>query len=197
MSAVQQAASNLLSGAILAALQPGGSSVLPVVAKKRGRPAKGTINPLKPYLSTFTAPGHALAKIPYFDNIITGAVNIDMGRNTRPLSKKVVIRLLQELDVISTKGILDYMELTLRPCGVRHAQKVAEILCIIIRACSGLLGDDWLNDNGIDDTSLYCSAPIIEPCGNSRCIVCTSHAACLEAEGDCFAVDFETEGYLN
>lgn len=68
---------------------------------------------------------------------------MDFGGNTRPLSKKLVITLLRRLDVISAEAVEAYMHATMRQCSLRHAQKIAQVLRIIIHAAAKVAEADW------------------------------------------------------
>jgi hypothetical protein len=134
--------------------------------KKRGQPPKVHPNSLKPYLAAFSAPGFALAGLPFLDKIVTGAVNLDMDNNTRASAKKLAVSLLQRLDFISSQGVRDYMHLTLRTCCVRHSQKIATYLRVIETAAAPIAKTLW-------------PAPLayeIDPCGRENCSVCTRSA---------------------
>lgn len=130
--------------------------------KKRGRPPTAHTNSLKRHLSGFNAPGFVLASLPFFDNIVTGAVNLDMKGNTRPLAKKVIVSMLQRLDVISTRAVQDYMHSTSRQCSGRHAMKIALCLRVIEKAAASIAEDQWPMPTTFE----------IEPCGKVNCSVC-------------------------
>lgn len=140
--------------------------------KGRGRPANAHSNSLKPYLQGFNAPGFALAKLPLLDDIVTGALKLDLGGNTRPLGKKTIIRLLQRLDVISTKAVQEYMHLTLRECSERHAQKIAQCLRVIEWSAAKVAKTQWPAPTEIDQLYSHAATPVIEPCGNISCTIC-------------------------
>lgn len=129
---------------------------------KRGRPSTVQTNSLKPYIAGFGAPGFALASLPCLDRIVTGAVNLDMESNTRPLAKKVVVSLLQRLDVISTQAVREYMHLTLRQYSERHAQKIALCLRVIETAAAPIAKTQWPAPPTYE----------IESCGRENCSVC-------------------------
>jgi hypothetical protein len=120
--------------------------------KKRGRPPTVHTNSLKACLSAFDAPGFALAGLPRLNEIVTAAVNLDMDGNTRPLSKKLVISLLQRLVVISAEGVREYMHLTLRQCCERHAQKIALCLRVIETAAATVAKTEWTKLRDSDDS---------------------------------------------
>lgn len=134
----------------------------PETKKKRGRPTTVHTNSLKTYLAGFNAPGFALASLPFLDNIVTGAVNLDLGGNTRPLAKKLVISLLQRLDVISAEAVRQQMHLTLRPCSERHAQKIGQCLRVIEIAAATVAKTRWPAPPTFE----------IESCGMVNCSVC-------------------------
>lgn len=105
-----------------------GLDTAPGTKKGRGRPKKIEVNRIKPYLQGFMFAGEALSELPMLDDIVSGTVIADAGGNTRPFSKKKMVRFLQNLDVISTEAIREEMQ-----CSLRHAQKVAMCLRIIER----------------------------------------------------------------
>ena len=144
-------------------------------AKKTGRgaPRKIRANSLKPYLQGFNSPGHALRHLPNFDNIVTGAVNADFGSNTRPLSKKLVITLLQRLDVITAKAVQEYMHLTLRRCSERHAQKIAQCLRVIEHAARAVAETQWPSPGTANEPGTFTAASYITPCGSETCVICS------------------------
>jgi hypothetical protein len=153
--------------------------------KKRGRPATVHANSLKACLSSFDAPGFALAGLPFLDQIVTGAVNLDMDGNTRPLSKKLVVSLLQRLDVISAEGVREYMRLTLRQCSERHAQKIAQCLRVIETALANVAKTKWPVGRPMYE---------IESCGKANCSVCAqSDAAATSGELQSFDAEFVGE----
>lgn len=96
------------------------------VKKTKGRPKKAVTNRIKPYLADFMFPKDALERLPLFDDIVTGAVHLDAGGNTRPLSKTMMVSLLQVLDEITTAAVQESTNKSLR-----HAQRIALCLRII------------------------------------------------------------------
>lgn len=116
----------------------------------RGRPSKVIMNTLRPYIQDLRSPMDALA-LPGMDDITSGAVALDLEGNTRPLNKKSIIKLLQRLDVITAKAVSEEMK-----CGLRHAQKVATCLGIIVT-----LGKRWSSNwptpvaGGDEDASVW------------------------------------------
>jgi hypothetical protein len=151
-------------------------TVAPSKGKQRGKPATIHANSLKKYLGSYSSPGHALAELPQLDNIVTGAVNLDFGGNTRPLSKKTVLVLLRRLDVISTANVQEYMLLSLRQCTERHAQRIAVCLRVIEQAASKIAPAKWPNRSPLDETDMYRPVSYIAPCGNRACTVCSGAA---------------------
>ena len=139
--------------------------------RPRGRPPKVDTNALKPYLQD-CSPGYALSKLPEFDDIVTGSVNMDLGDNARPLSKKIVIAMLRRLDVISTDTVQHYMHMTLRQCCERHAQKIAQCLRVIQNASIKVAKTSWPRPEEIEQSHLDMSVNYVAPCGNSTCIIC-------------------------
>jgi len=93
----------------------------------RGRPSKAMVNSLKPYLIAYIKPKDALSHLPMLDDIVTGAVQLDLVGNTRALNKEMMVGMLQHLDIISSDAVRAWM-----CCEKRHAQKVAMCLRIII-----------------------------------------------------------------
>jgi hypothetical protein len=153
-------------------------------SKQRGRPRIVHTNSLKASLSAFDAPGFALATLPYLDPVVTGAVNLDMDGNTRPLSKKLMVRLLQSLDVISAEAVREYMHLTSRQCSERHAQKIALCLRVIENALAPIAKTMWPSGRPKYE---------VEPCGRKNCPVCAlSEAEAQDVEPEAF--DFEFVG---
>jgi len=141
----------------------------------RGRPPLVRTNTLKNYLEAYSSPGHALAKLPHLSDIVTGAVNLDYCKNTRPLSIKTVIVLLRRLDMISTQLILDDMQLSLRHCSERHAQRLAMCLRIIERAAQ-TVKCKWPEPSHIDEADSYTAMRTIVPCSEQGCLICRSSA---------------------
>lgn len=148
----------------------------PVKKAGRGAPRKVRANSLKPYLQGFNSPGHALRDLPHFDNIVTGAVNTDFGSNTRPLSKKLVITLLQRLNVITAEAVQEYMHLTLRRCSERHAQKIAQCLRVIEHAARTVAEYQWPSSTTTNELGIFTAASYITPCGSETCVVCSGSA---------------------
>lgn len=102
----------------------------------RGRPKKGMVNSLHPYVKDFTFPRDILT-LPGLDDIMSGAVALDLDGNTRPLNKKAMAALLQKLKVITAETVQEEMR-----CGLRHAQKVAKCLRIVV-ALGLRWSDSW------------------------------------------------------
>jgi hypothetical protein len=144
-------------------------------AKKTGRgaPRKVRGNSLKPYLQGFNSPGDALRHLPHFDNVVTGAVNADFGSNTRPLSKKLVITLLQRLDLITAEAVQEYMHLTLRRCSERHAQKIAQCLRVIEHAAKTVAETQWPSPGIVNEQGTFTATSYITPCGSETCLICS------------------------
>lgn len=94
--------------------------------KTRGRPKKVVPNRLKPYLQDFIFAREALQALSGFDDVVHGAVRLDAGGNTRPLSKTMMVSLLQVLDEITAEAVQENID-----CSLRHAQRVAMCLRVI------------------------------------------------------------------
>jgi hypothetical protein len=95
-----------------------------------------------------------------------------MGGNTRPLSKKLVITLLRSLDVISTQTVQAYTLATMRQCTLRHAQKIAQVLRLIVNATSKVAEAHWPPPGEAVDQHTFGSAGYITPCGSDTCAIC-------------------------
>lgn len=145
----------------------------PVIAKRRGRPPIIHSNSLKPYLRSYSSPGHALWRLPLLGHIVTGAVNLDYGDNEKPLGMKTALALLRSLDVISTEAILEHMERSMRPCCERHAQRLAQCLRIIERAARAATSKWPVADHELDP---YATSHNIVPCSAQGCSVCRPSA---------------------
>lgn len=113
------------------------TSIEPPVKRARGAPKKVVPNRLKPYLTNVMFPCEALQRLPMFDDIVTGAVK-DSGGNTRPLSKKMMVSLLQGLDQIAAKAVQAETGLSLR-----HSQRIAMCLRIIERTAFKVAERHW------------------------------------------------------
>lgn len=123
-------------------------AVGPVAKKVRGAPKKVVPNRLKPYLKHFMFPREALERLPMFDDIVTGAVK-DSGGNTRPLSKTMMVSLLQGLDQIAAGAIQEDTGLSLR-----HSQRIAMCLRIIERTGFKVAQTHWYIPNETDWSAL-------------------------------------------
>jgi len=110
----------------------------PIAKRGRGRPKKLMPNRLKPYLNDYIFPREALERLPMFDDIVTGAVRLDAGGNTRPLSKMMMVSLLQVLDEVSAQAIQEDKQLSLR-----HSQRIAMCLRIIESASFEVAQKHW------------------------------------------------------
>jgi hypothetical protein len=97
---------------------------------------------------------------------------MDLGRNTRPLSKKLVITLLRRLDVISAEAVQAYMLATMRQCALRHAQKIAQVLRLIVRAAAKVAEAQWPPPGEATDQHAFDSGGYITSCGSDTCTIC-------------------------
>lgn len=111
---------------------------LAATQKTRGRPKKVVPNRLKPYLQNFIFAKDALQILPGFDDIVHGAVRLDAGGNTRPLSKTMMVSLLQVLDEIRAEAVQESIGGSLR-----HAQRVAMCLRVIELAAYKVAQKHW------------------------------------------------------
>jgi hypothetical protein len=139
----------------------------------RGAPRKVRNNILKPHLLGFSHPGQSLNRLPQFDHIVTGAVNTDLGGNTRPLSKKLIITLLRRLDVISAEAVEAYMFVSMRQCTRRHAQKIAQVLRVTVHAAAKVAETQWPPPDEVSDDHAFSSGGYITPCGSGSCTICS------------------------
>ncbi|QBE64279.1 hypothetical protein [Pseudoduganella lutea] len=188
LTANNSSASSFTSYSFMAALQPAPhhpsyvkeytaptlDEHAPSDSKRKGRPAKIQLNRIKPYLSCFSAPGYALHSLPQLDAIVTGAVNLDHGGNTRPFSKKLVLSMLRSLDTISTANVEAYMESTLQECSNRHAKRIALCLRVIENAATKLSNTVWPALDSLQELEGSSLAIGITPCGNPLCSVCSN-----------------------
>jgi len=149
--------------------------------KPRGRPAIVHVNSIKPYLQSFSSPGHALAKLPQLSDIVTGAVSLDYGNNGRPLGIKTTLVLLRRLDEITSEAIEEYMLLSLRECTQRHAQRLAQCLRVIERAAARIAKDKWPAPGEVNEADVYRTVHSIVPCSEQGCQVCRETPAVTQA----------------
>ena len=84
-----------------------------------------------------------------FDDIVTGAVSADAGGNTRPLSKTMMVTLLQGLDEITADAIQEH-----KPMSLRHSQRVAMCLRIIEHAAFKVAQRHWYTPSETDWSDL-------------------------------------------
>ena len=68
-------------------------------------------------------------QLPMLMEIIDSANRLDMGGNTRGLSRTLLLSMLTNLEVITPVTVRDFMQ-----CSVRHSQRVAGCLRVIINA---------------------------------------------------------------
>jgi hypothetical protein len=87
------------------------------------------LNPLRATLQGYLTLEEAFLDLPGFENVLFGALMLDMGGNTRTLSPARVFALLQNLKVISSETIQCFMG-----CSVRHAEKIGITLRVMITA---------------------------------------------------------------
>jgi hypothetical protein len=86
-------------------------------------------NGVKIYVQDCFDLDEALGSLPILDDLITGAAQIDLGGNTRPLNHRMLFAMLQHLDYISPLTVRAFMG-----CSEPHSRKVANCLCVIVTA---------------------------------------------------------------
>jgi|SRR5471030_1673992 len=90
---------------------------------------KQLANGLKMYLDGYQTVDEAIENLPLLDNLIVGATELEMKGSTRKLNRGILFAMLQQLDYITPKTVQDFMD-----CSVRHSQRVAQCLRVIVRA---------------------------------------------------------------
>ena len=86
-------------------------------------------NPVKMYLDGYLCLSDAAEDLPLLRDAIESANLLDLGGSTRPLNSGLLFGMLQYLDLITPQTVMEYMG-----CGIRHAQKVALCLRVIVNA---------------------------------------------------------------
>lgn len=75
---------------------------------------------------------------PYFvvnlDDILTGVSNLDLGGNTRPVSKRLLFNMLRDLDEISTQTIKGYTNYSESYC-----RKLAGLMRVTVQSFNRLV----------------------------------------------------------
>ncbi|THC44462.1 hypothetical protein C2862_08240 [Massilia sp. Mn16-1_5] len=84
-------------------------------------------NTAKVHLENYARLDDAREVYPGLDNILTGALALSMGGNTRPLRRNVMFMMLQSLEVISPMRVRELMGFS-KP----HSEKVAMVLRVIV-----------------------------------------------------------------
>jgi len=84
-------------------------------------------NVAKVHFENYARLDEAIEVYPGLDNILTGALALSIGGNTRPLRKNVIFMMLQSLDVISPMRLRELMGYS-KP----HSEKVAMVLRVIV-----------------------------------------------------------------
>jgi len=111
--------------------QPLPEIVKPEQAAKDGAAAdksrKRFNNAAKVHLENYAGLNDAFEVYPGLDNILTGALALSMGGNTRPLRRNVMFMMLQSLDVISPTSLRELMGYS-----KSHSEKVAMVLRVIV-----------------------------------------------------------------
>jgi hypothetical protein len=132
-----------------AVFKPLSPTLVPLKKSGRGRPSTVMVNSLKPHLTFYNEAKDALDDLPMLDDIVTGAVQLNLDGNTRPLNKNMMIEMLQDLKFISSDAVESWMG-----CEKRHAQKVAKCLRIIVTLSMRVV-DSWpepfMGDRWVDE----------------------------------------------
>lgn len=99
------------------------------VPKPTTKLGKKKINSLKMYLTHYYSFAELAEDMPMLDDIITGSSLLDLGGNKRPVRRDTLFFLLKELEVITSGGVR-----AVHDCSVRHSQKLAQCLRVIVNA---------------------------------------------------------------
>jgi hypothetical protein len=113
-----------------------------IPAREQDRSYKRIFNGLKMYLGGYLTLREAVADLPLLENLIVGALQLDLGGNSRPLNPNLIFAILQQLDWISSETIETFVG-----CTTRHAQRIAMVLRIILR---GFVAESERNESVID-----------------------------------------------
>jgi hypothetical protein len=105
-------------------------------------PRKKRVNSLQMYLADHLSFSDALGDLPMLDNIVVGGSLLDMGGNTRPASLNGLFHLLKNLDVITPAGVR-----AIRGCSVRHSEKLAQCLRVIVAAFDAVVNGSYPQPN--------------------------------------------------
>jgi hypothetical protein len=92
---------------------------------------KKKINTLKMYLAHYYSFAELAEDMPLLDDIVTGSSLLDFGDNKKPLRRDTLFFLLKELEIITATGVR-----AVHNCGVRHSQKLALCLRVIVNAAN-------------------------------------------------------------
>jgi hypothetical protein len=93
------------------------------------KPIEHDNNLVTQYLAGIVSYSHACEIYCFFDDIATGTACLDAGNNTRPLSRRMLLDLIQTLPVISTKAVQHRTGVS-----VGHAQKLALFARVLSKA---------------------------------------------------------------
>lgn len=103
---------------------------------------KKRINSLQIYLEDYLSFSDALSDLPLLDNIILGSSLLDMGGNSRPVSQGALFHLLKNLEVITPADVRN-----IRGCSVRHSEKLALCLRVIVAAFDAAVEGSYSQPN--------------------------------------------------
>lgn len=96
---------------------------------ERDKSRKKLFNHLKPRLDGYLTLDEALVDLPRLENILHGALSLDMGGNTRSMNVGLVFVILQQLTWLTAETVQNFMD-----CSLRHAQKMMQVLSVIVSA---------------------------------------------------------------
>lgn len=108
-------------------MAPGTRSNVQIAQKDNSRCKR--FNAVKMYLDGYLCLSDAAEDLPLLRDIIESTNLLDLGGNTRPLNSGLLFGMLQYLDIITPKTVREYMG-----CEIRHSQKVALCLRVIVNA---------------------------------------------------------------
>lgn len=97
-------------------------------ARERDRSYKRIFNELKMYLGSYLTLREAIIDLPLLEDLVFGALQLDLGGNSRPLNPNLIFAVLQQLDWITSETVETFVG-----CTTRHAQRIAMVLRIILR----------------------------------------------------------------
>jgi hypothetical protein len=108
-------------------MAPGTRSSVQIPQKDTSRCKR--FNAVKMYVDGYLCLSDAADDLPLLLDIIESANRLDLGGSTRPLNSSLLFGMLQHLDMITPQAVAEFMG-----CHLRHAQKVALCLRVIVNA---------------------------------------------------------------